>query len=200
MALISQLFDQRPRWCFANAHKLSNLLSFLRHAGSTPFTWEVSASNCGQLEHDQTQSLIMCWTNIFGARNDQVMLSNAKAIQMVHPVRASRCPSLPCKASNFAWAWLSSCSKTTPNAAILQQSEVGTRMYVCVCMSVYVCLRMYVCVCMSVYVCLCMYVCVCMSVYVCLCMYVCVCMSVYVCLCMYVSVCMSVYVCMYVSK
>ena len=47
-------------------------------------------------------------------------------------------------------------------------------MYVCVCMSVYVC--MYVCVCM------CVCVCVCMCVYIYVCMYVCAHVCVYVCM------------------
>lgn len=60
-------------------------------------------------------------------------------------------------------------------------------MYVCVCMSVYVCLYIYACVCMSEDVCLRMYVCGCMSVDACV--WMCVCLWMHVCECTSVDVC-----------
>ena len=66
-----------------------------------------------------------------------------------------------------------------------QQSDPITRVYVCMCIRVYVyaCVCVYVCMCIRVYVyaCVCVCVCMCMRVYVytCACVYVCMCMRVY---------------------
>jgi hypothetical protein len=104
--------------------------------------------------------------------------------------------------------WLGSHTKYTHCSTVVLAGGmlVYLRVYVCMCVCVYVlvcgnvCVYMCVCVCMRK--CVCVYVCVCVDVYMFVRVYVCmcVCVGVYACICVYVDmhVCGCVYACVYI--
>jgi nuclear pore complex protein Nup62 len=95
-------------------------------------------------------------------------------------------------------------SKPKDTAVLLTEVLACVRLWMCVCLCMYVFVGMHVCmyVCMHVFVCIYMYVClyvfICICIYVCVYMLVCIWIYVYVCICIYVYVCICVYVCVYV--